>query len=478
MWIGILVLPLYIKYLGAEAYGLIGFFTMLTSWMMLLDAGLTATLVREASRLRNKLKELKLTLRTIESMFLLISIIAVFIVYLAKDYLAMNWLDVKDLTINEVSFSIFIMGVIIGLRFFSTLYRGFINGFEHQIWINVFNIVLNTFKFVGGFIFVKYYSNEPTHFFEYQLFLAFVEVLVLNLKVYSLLLTNTKLVLPSKLVLRRVKSFTLNIVFLSFIGVAFTQADKLVLSATMPLSEYGYFTLVVVISNAILQFLQPIAQAVSPRMVSLIENKKELEMIELYHKSTRLVSILIFSIVGNIAVFSNELLFVWTGDHGIADKIYIALSLYVLGNGIMAVSSFQYMLQFAYGELKYHVRYNVIFAFLGIPVMSAGAYYYGIIGAGISWVVIQVISFVVWPTFVHNKFIPGEHTRWLFINVLPFIFASTFMYGIFYKFIDLSYLSRLEIFASLVIFGMITLGINLLLVKEYRKNILTKIKGF
>ena len=78
----------------------------------------------------------------------------------------------------------------------------------------------------------------------------------------------------------------------------------------------------------------------------------------------------------------------------------------------------------------------------------------------------------------HNKFIPGEHTRWLFINVLPFIFASTFMYGIFYKFIDLSYLSRLEIFASLVIFGMITLGINLLLVKEYRKNILTKIKGF
>jgi len=138
MWIGILVLPLYIKYLGAEAYGLIGFFTMLTSWMMLLDAGLTATLVREASRLRNKLKELKLTLRTIESMFLLISIIAVFIVYLAKDYLAMNWLDVKDLTINEVSFSIFIMGVIIGLRFFSTLYRGFINGFEHQIWINVF----------------------------------------------------------------------------------------------------------------------------------------------------------------------------------------------------------------------------------------------------------------------------------------------------------------------------------------------------
>ena len=31
--------PLYIKYMGAEAYGLVGFFTMLQAWFGLLDMG-------------------------------------------------------------------------------------------------------------------------------------------------------------------------------------------------------------------------------------------------------------------------------------------------------------------------------------------------------------------------------------------------------------------------------------------------------
>lgn len=48
--IGILILPLYIKYVGAEVYGLVGFFTMLQTWFALLDLGLTPTIARETAR--------------------------------------------------------------------------------------------------------------------------------------------------------------------------------------------------------------------------------------------------------------------------------------------------------------------------------------------------------------------------------------------------------------------------------------------
>ena len=48
--IAIVVVPLYIRYLGVEAYGLIGFFAMLQSWFSLLDMGLTPTMARETSR--------------------------------------------------------------------------------------------------------------------------------------------------------------------------------------------------------------------------------------------------------------------------------------------------------------------------------------------------------------------------------------------------------------------------------------------
>ena len=50
--IGILLVPLYVRYMGVEAYGLVGFFTMLQGWFMLLDMGLTPTLGREAARFK------------------------------------------------------------------------------------------------------------------------------------------------------------------------------------------------------------------------------------------------------------------------------------------------------------------------------------------------------------------------------------------------------------------------------------------
>jgi O-antigen/teichoic acid export membrane protein len=46
------LLPFYVAYMGAEAYGLIGFFATLQAWFMLLDFGLSQTLVREAARYR------------------------------------------------------------------------------------------------------------------------------------------------------------------------------------------------------------------------------------------------------------------------------------------------------------------------------------------------------------------------------------------------------------------------------------------
>ena len=53
--IGIVMVPLYLKYMGAEAYGLVGFFAMLQAWFQLLDMGLTPTMSRETARYRGGL---------------------------------------------------------------------------------------------------------------------------------------------------------------------------------------------------------------------------------------------------------------------------------------------------------------------------------------------------------------------------------------------------------------------------------------
>src|SRR2546425_12398080 len=46
-----LFVPLYLKFLGIEAYGLVGFYATLLGFLTFADMGLTATLNREIARL-------------------------------------------------------------------------------------------------------------------------------------------------------------------------------------------------------------------------------------------------------------------------------------------------------------------------------------------------------------------------------------------------------------------------------------------
>ena len=73
--IGIITLPLYLNYLGSEAYGLVGFFALMQSWMMLLDMGISPTLSREVAKFlgkknNNTLLEFKSLLHSLEFIFI------------------------------------------------------------------------------------------------------------------------------------------------------------------------------------------------------------------------------------------------------------------------------------------------------------------------------------------------------------------------------------------------------------------------
>src|SRR5437899_12834415 len=49
--IGIAMVPLYLKYMGIEAWGLVGFFAMVQAWSHVLALGLSQTLARAGAKL-------------------------------------------------------------------------------------------------------------------------------------------------------------------------------------------------------------------------------------------------------------------------------------------------------------------------------------------------------------------------------------------------------------------------------------------
>jgi O-antigen/teichoic acid export membrane protein len=87
--------PLYIKFLGIEAYGLIGFYAMLQAAIQILDLGLTQTMNREMARysaLPEKSSEARHFVRTLEIGYWAIGIFVGAVVLVISPFIASHWI--------------------------------------------------------------------------------------------------------------------------------------------------------------------------------------------------------------------------------------------------------------------------------------------------------------------------------------------------------------------------------------------------
>lgn len=479
--IGIVVFPLYLQYLGAEAFGLVGFFTVLQSWMQLLDMGMSPMFSRQVAQVRGQntdFLELKKLLRSLELIILGISIIVILSVAIGSKWISSHWLNVASLPLTEVKTCIVLMGAVFGLRFFSSLYRSGIQGMEKQVRLNVITITLVSLRFIGALILLKFITRDVVYFFAYQLVISAIELLALFSMFYHSIPVKDKIGIKFFWnIIKPILPFAGGLAYASAIWIMLTQMDKIILSSILPLSEYGYFALVGIVAAGILQLAGPISQAILPRMTYLLSQGKEKDMLKLYRKSTRLMSVIMLPLTGMIALFSGELLFAWTGDRKAAEWAGPVLFWFALGNGILSLSAFQYYLQFAHGKLKIHVIFNTVSAIIQIPIIIYVAFKYGAMGVALTWFTLRLITFIIWTPIVHHIFAPGIHLSWLFKDITPnFLLTALLLTFVRSLNIGFNLMSRLEVFSTLLGIGLIVFILNALLSIESRRFIINMIK--
>ncbi|MEG2029092.1 MAG: oligosaccharide flippase family protein [Janthinobacterium sp.] len=428
--IGILLVPLYVKYMGAEAYGLVGFYAMLQGWFQLLDVGLTPTMARETSRFRGGAIDalsLRRLLRALEGFFALIAIICGGAMMLGANFIASTWLNVQELPLHEVRNAVLLIGMIVALRWVCGLYRGAINGFEHLVWLNGFNISIATLRFAFIIPFLIYVGASPTYFFSYQLVVAIIEVFVLVVQTYR--------IFPKSNVARRlswqweplrsVLKFSLTVAFTSAVWIFITQTDKLILSKLLLLSDYAYFTLGVLVASGVSVISGPISGALLPRLTKLNAAGDDNGTLQLYRNATQMVCAIAIPTALTLAFFSEQVLWAWTGNATVVSKAAPILSLYALGNGILALAAFPYYLQYAKGDLKLHLVGNALFVVFLIPLLIFSTLHFGAIGAGYAWVTANALYFFAWIPKVHQRFASGLHMKWLLKDISGIVFLTT-----------------------------------------------------
>jgi O-antigen/teichoic acid export membrane protein len=455
--------PVYLSYLGTEAYGLIGFFTMLSGWIQLLDMGLTPTIVRQAALYRGGQitgGQLRSFLRGLEVIFGIVSVLVAAAIAGGTHLIATRWLKVGHLPISDVEIAVAIMGITVPMRWVAGLYRGVMIGFERMTWLATYNIAMASLRFIGVLGAFWAFGVSARVFFTYQFAAAMADLLGAMVMSHHLVgRTRGAGEGFSWAPLRANASFSFTIGFVSTAWVILTQADKLVLSKALPLALFGMFSLAVAASSAINIVGGPVSQALLPRLTKLFAEGKDDGAFGLYGNATQMVCVIVFPAVTALVFLAEPILRAWTGHADIARHAAPILRLYAIGNGASAVGSFAYYIQYARGDVRLHFIGNAVVLVILIPAFIWAGFRYGGVGTGAAWAAVNCLYLLIWVPVIHAKFLHGRHWAWLARDVLP-IAVPTLLLGWLISMVMVWPQSRVAVFACLGTIGLLLLAVS------------------
>ena len=471
--------PLYLHYIGIEAFGLIGFFLSFQSLVSLLDFGLGVTVNRELA-LRDeqpaKAQESRDLTRTLEILYwaaaLLLGIVAV-----ALSPVLAEWVNPQQLSRETVTLCFAIMSVGIAFQFPTGLYLGGLLGLQRQVLLAVVNIFFGLLKSVGALAILRYVSPTPQFFFLWQTIVAAVQVFTMGALLRLILPKGAQAARFRKSFLAQIWRFTTGISGISVLAVLITQIDKVVLGRILSLKAFGYYSLAGLIANSLYRLTVPISQACFPKMSQLVGRADEKKLRRIYHQGCQITAVVIFPVAAVFAFFSSEIVFLWQRNEDTTQNVFLLVSLLIIGAGLNSALVIPYALQLANNWTKLHF-YTLAAGFLLIVLLIIILVpYFGAAGAAAAWIILNLAFICFEIPLMHQRLLPAEKWNWYWRDFFVPLFAA-FTAALAARFLFVSKTLPILVFFQLATVYAAVFGLTLLATDYTRRWIAEKFKSF
>lgn len=417
---GIAFVPFYIEYLGMEAYGLIGIFSIFQAWLTLLDMGMTPTLSREMSRYTagaHTARSIRDLLRSIEVVCFVVAMLIGIIIFISATWISVNWLQAEKLPSEEVAQAISIIGVVVALRFIESLYRGAILGLQKQVWLSMVGSALATLRW-GGAVIVLMFVPSIKAFFIWQGLVSLVSVIIFGCAVHLQFPKAEMAAKFSWIQIEGIRRFAGGMMLTTLLALLLMQVDKIILSRMLSLEMFGYYTLAGTVAAVLYQLTGPITQAYYPRFTELLTNGDIAGLTRLYHHGAQLVSVTIIPAALMLIFFGKNILLLWTGNDALAQNVAPLLALLALGTMFNGLVHIPYMLTLAYAWTGFAVRLNLVAVALLVPAVLLVTPKYGALGAAWIWVILNVCYVLFGMHYLHRKIMKSGKWYWYVHDVI------------------------------------------------------------
>ena len=459
---GLVFVPLYIKFLGIESYGLIGFFAMLQVMTGLLDMGFSGTLNREMARLSvlpGKEQEIRNLVRSLEIIYWCIALVIGIAVITASPFIAHHWVRAEQLSSSTIEQAVLIMGFTLMLQWPISFYVGGLTGLQRQIILNAINISISTLRGVGAVAVLWLISPTIQAFFLWQIIISAIQTFLLVTFFWHRLPKSESRPVFQKQLLKGIGRFAAGIGGTTILGIILTQVDKIILSKMLSLEMFGYYALASIIALSPLRVSVSLFASIYPRFTQLVSLNAEEGLKQLYHKGCQFMAVLILPASIVVALYSYEIILLWTQNPITAQKSHVLVSILICGTALNALMYLPHALQLSFGWTRLFFFSNLVAVVLFVTSIVYMTANYGATGAASVWLILNVGYVLFEVPLMHRHLLNKEKWRWYRQDVLIPLAVALVIASSGKLFISSS-MAQFTLLIYLSIISVLTLGIT------------------
>lgn len=418
-------IPIYIRILGEESFGLVAFYSTVAMLISVLNLGLTSAVTRYVAQERINQNSLD-TIKTVEAFLCFLCGLIVLTIYFLAPFITKNWITIQELDFDVVILSVRLMAVIASIEIMFSIYVGAYMALEKQAIAN-FNQFLFSFFKSALVIPTIYFFDSVESFFVWGA-LASAVILIVVRRVFWQTHVVEALVKINLNRLYNLKGFAIGMGVIGVLSAINSQLDKILVSSNFTLTQFGVYSLASTISQLPLIASTPIAATVLPRLSLLVKEQKNIH--NLYRKFSLLV--LFVSVISSILISIDPhwLISIWTGSDNIPTGIRELVRYLILSNLMLSLQLLPFQVLIAHGFTKVNIVLSTLSLVLLVPLMSYSINYFGMVGAAYPWVLLNCVILNVMVYMVAKKYL-GKRLS----NVVVFSIIPTSIYLIFLLFI-------------------------------------------
>lgn len=390
---GFVFLPLFLRKMGPDAYGLISFSAVLGATLSIADMGLRAALTRElAFRSGGDFGAYRAKLASsIELIVCCITAIAVMVLLSLSGFLSSRWLHYEELSSSDVRIALCLMIFSLGCQIQTTLYYGGMNGLQQQMLSNSLIIGSGVVKQCGAVCVLFALSSSVVAFFCWAAFADGLALLISRAALWRALggrPTGKWVDWPSA---RAVAGYSTGMLLVSINALALGQLDKILVSAFSTLHDLAVYSVALMLASAPAALVSPVAAAALPRISELFGARAFTRLNNDYRHCAVIVAVVGIPFAAGVAFFSEDFLRIWVRQQSVAAAATVPCSILSVGFILIVLQTMPYTVLLATADVMEVVKIGVIGLVVYVPLAALLVTRYDLLGAAISWCVLQLV---------------------------------------------------------------------------------------